>query len=133
MSENTHALAEVIPIGRHPALFPRHAEARHFEHGWVIVEEVDDNQRLVRWYVFEEVPDCEFDERFGDEPIVDAHDISSFTEWVDISSLRQVDERDRPNDWQGLQRFGALRRPPEIRMELERRAKAMRDALVVQR
>lgn len=133
MSENTHALAQVIPIGRHPALFPRHAEARHLEHGWVIVEEVDDNRRLVRWYVFEEVPECEFDERFGDEPVVDAYDISSFTEWVDISSLRQVDERDRPNDWQSLQRFGALRRPPEIRMELERRAEAMRDVLVMQR
>ena len=131
MSENTHALAEVIPIGRHPALFPRHAEARHFEHGWVIVEEVDDNQRLVRWYVFEEVPECEFDERFGDEPIVDAHDISSFTEWVDISSLRQVDERDRPNDWQSLQRFGVLRRPPEIRMELERRAEDFREAFLL--
>lgn len=131
MSENTHALAEVIPIGRHPALFPRYAEARHFEHGWVIVEEVDDNQRLVRWYVFEEVPECEFDERFGDEPIVDAHDISSFTEWVDISSLRQVDERDRPNDWQNLQRFGVLRRPHEIRMELERRAEDFREAFLL--
>jgi hypothetical protein len=131
MSENTHVLAEVIPIGRHPALFPRHAEARHFEHGWVIVEEVDDNQRLVRWYVFEEVPECEFDERFGDEPIVDAHDISSFTEWVDISSLRQVDERDRPNDWQSLQRFGVLRRPHEIRMELERRAEDFREAFLL--
>ena len=131
MSENTHALAEVIPIGRHPALFPRHAEARHFEHGWVIVEEVDDNQRLVRWYVFEEVPECEFDERFGDEPIVDAHDISSFTEWVAISSLRQVDERDRPNDWQNLQRFGVLLRPHEIRMELERRAEDFREAFLL--
>lgn len=131
MSENTHALAEVIPIGRHPALFPRHAEARHFAHGWVIVEEVDDNRRLVRWYVFEEVPECEFDERFGDEPIVDAHDISSFTEWVDISSLRQVDERDRPNDWQSLQRFGVLRRPHEIRMELERRAEDFREAFLL--
>lgn len=131
MSENTHALAEVIPIGRHPALFPRHAEARHFEHGWVIVEEVDDNQRLVRWYVFEEVPECEFDERFGDEPIVDAHDISSFTEWVDISSLRQVDVRDRPNDWQSLQRFGVLRRPHEIRMELERRAEDFREVFLL--
>lgn len=133
MSKNTHALAQVIPIGRHPSLFPRHAEARHLEHGWVIVEAVNDNRRLVRWYVFEEVPESEFGERFGDDPVVDAHDISSFTEWVEVSSLRRVDERNRPNDWQSLQRFAALRRPPEIRMELERRAKAMRDALLVQR
>ena len=97
------------------------------------MEAVDDNRRLVRWYVFEEVPESEFAERFGDDPVVDAHDISSFTEWVEISSLRRVDERNRPNDWQSLQRFGVLRRPPEIRMELERRVKAMRDALLVQR
>lgn len=131
MSENTPILAQVIPIGRHPALFPRHAEARHLEHGWVIVEAVDDNRRLVRWYVFEDVPESEFAERFGDEPVVDAHDISSFTEWVEVSSLRQVDLRHRPWDWQSLQRFGALRRPPEIRMELERRAEAFRSSHLV--
>ena len=57
---------------------------------------------------------------------IDAQDISRFEEWVDVSTLRRVDVRHRPNDWQSLQRLGALRQPPEIRAELERRAKEAR-------
>lgn len=126
MSEQQISLAIVIPIGRHPALFPLHSEARHIEHGWVIIDAVDGNRRRVRWYEFEDVPECEFAERFGDEPVIDAQDISRFEEWVDVSTLRRVDVRHRPNDWQSLQRLGALRQPPEIRAELERRAKEAR-------
>jgi hypothetical protein len=126
MSEHKTPLATVIPIGSHPALFPRHTEAQHIEHGWVIIDAVDGNRRQVRWYLFEHIPESEFAERFGDEPVIDAQDITRFTEWVDVSTLRRVDLRYRPADWESLNRIGALRRPPQIREELERRAREAR-------
>lgn len=118
----TQPKAEVIPLGRHPGVFPIHCEALHPEHGWVVVDAVDDNRRLVRWYVFEDIPESEFAERFSDEPVIDAQDISSFTAWVDIHTLRQVDaKRDRPQAWRTLARFDVIRRSQAIRHELERR------------
>jgi hypothetical protein len=126
MSEQQNPLATVIPIGHHPSLFPQWSEARHHDYGWVIIDAVDGNRRLVRWYLFEDVPEREFAERFGDEPVIEAQDITRCTEWVDINTLRRVDVRFRPADWQSLHRFGALWRPAAIRAELERRTREAR-------
>ena len=80
--------SDVLPIGRHPRVFPAGVEARHEHLGWVLVERVRGNERLVRWYDFREMRETE--SRESADP-----------------------DRQRPKDWQWLKQFGALLLAPE--------------------
>lgn len=62
-NETSHALATVVPTGRHPA-YSVGVEARHGELGWVLVEQAKGNERLRKRYAFRDVPEAEFSERF---------------------------------------------------------------------
>ncbi len=114
-NETSHALATVVPIGRHPSVFPVGVEARHGELGWVLVEQAKGNERLVRWYAFRDVPEAEFSERFDDEgnPVIEEQQITAHREWVSLCSLRRIvdPDRQRPDGWARLKRFGALHLP----------------------
>lgn len=109
--------APVVPIGRHPRVFPVGAEARHGEYGWVLVEQAKGNERRVRWYDFREVPETEFSERFDHDgdPVIEELQITAHRDWVSLASLRRVADPDgqRPANWQRLKRLGALRLPME--------------------
>lgn len=113
--ETNPTLATVIPIGRHPRVFPAGVEARHRELGWVLVEQAKGNERLVRWYAFREVPEAEFSERFDPEgdPVIEELQITAHRDWVSLCSLRAIadPDRQRPEGWARLKRFGALRLP----------------------
>lgn len=110
-------LARVIPIGRHPEVFPRFTEARHLERGWVLVVAADGNQRRVRWYDIRETNPRDIEE----EGVLNGHEITTFEEWVQLDSLRGVDPGDRPANWRLLRDWGILYRPPELAAEIHRR------------
>jgi hypothetical protein len=103
--------AMVVPIGRHPRVFPAGTEANHNTHGWVLIEDAHDNDRLVRWYDVHDVPPSEFFSSTDDEgnPIIEEQEITERREWVSIDELRRVRDpaRQRPAIWQRLQTFGA--------------------------
>lgn len=113
--ETNPVLATVVPIGRHPRVFPVGVEVRHGELGWVLVEQAKGNERLVRWYEFREVPEAEFSERFDadGDPVIEEQQITAHRDWVSLCSLRRVENPDgqRPESWARLKRFGALRLP----------------------
>jgi hypothetical protein len=115
LSVSEYSLADVVPIGRHPKLLPPGAEARHATQGWVLIEEARDNERLVRWYQFRNLPPASFFSHVDDEgyPIVEEQEITTRREWVSVTSLRRVSnpECSRPEDWQRLKRVGALDLP----------------------
>jgi hypothetical protein len=107
--------AKVVPIGRHRKVFPLGIEARHRRHGWVLIEDVRDNERLVRWYEFRRVPEDEFTTRYDEfgDPIVAETELIAHREWVAIDTLRRVRDPDceRPEQWKFLKRVGALHVP----------------------
>jgi hypothetical protein len=115
---NTNPVATVVPIGRHRRVFPAGAEARHRELGWVLVEQVRDNERLVRWYEFREVPEAELLGRVDDtgEPVIEEVEITAHRQWVSLVDLRRIADPDcsRPEHWQRLKRFGVLSVPIQV-------------------
>jgi hypothetical protein len=114
----TNVVATVVPIGRHPSVFPAGCEARHCEFGWVLVEQARDNERLVRWYDFRDLPEAEFAGEVDAEgdPIIEAQDITEHRQWVSLIDLRRIAEPNwhRSANWQRLKRVGALRMPIEV-------------------
>lgn len=109
-------VSNVVPLGWHPRVFPVGCEALHVAHGWCVIEQAEDNRRLICWREFHVASEDELQrlrERENDDTILEHTDIHSYEEWVSIVELRRVadPERSRPAQWQRLKRFGVLQRP----------------------